>query len=156
MKVKCLIQNKIMFGFNPSEKQTEEDDVWASPIFRFQLPVTCGHLKGTLNKDRMSKGWTDSDWKWKPWMWGVSQQSWDEHWFSFRGEMHFVPAPVVHSWWIWKVCRDGELPELEVNRSMSRYLTGKTDPGLFLKVILLSVHNTCSSWSFRKHMFNAV
>nr|XP_057904934.1 nuclear body protein SP140 isoform X2 [Doryrhamphus excisus] len=42
--------------FSPLVKTGEEKDFWAWPIYKSNLPVTCGTLKGSLNRDKLSKG----------------------------------------------------------------------------------------------------
>ncbi|XP_070779559.1 nuclear body protein SP140-like protein isoform X2 [Enoplosus armatus] len=37
-------------------KKGEKGDIWTWPIYRFQLPVTCGLQRGLLNRDRLAKG----------------------------------------------------------------------------------------------------
>ncbi|KAF3700434.1 Nuclear body protein SP140-like protein [Channa argus] len=45
--------NKISFS---SPLKIGEKNIWTWPIYKFQLPVTCGELEGTLNKSRLAKG----------------------------------------------------------------------------------------------------
>lgn len=37
-------------------KKGEKGDIWTWAIFKSQLPVTCGDLEGTLNRDRLARG----------------------------------------------------------------------------------------------------
>ncbi|XP_068575028.1 nuclear body protein SP140-like protein isoform X1 [Cebidichthys violaceus] len=42
--------------FSSPLKKGEENNIWSWPIYKLQLPVTCGHQEGTLNRDRLAKG----------------------------------------------------------------------------------------------------
>ncbi|XP_078125552.1 uncharacterized protein sp100.1 isoform X2 [Sander vitreus] len=42
--------------FSSPLKKGEKNDIWSWPIYKLQLPVTCGDLDGTLNRHRLAKG----------------------------------------------------------------------------------------------------
>ncbi|XP_029294355.1 nuclear body protein SP140-like protein [Cottoperca gobio] len=42
--------------FSSPLKKGEKSDIWTWPIYKLQLPVTCGLLAGTLSRLRLSKG----------------------------------------------------------------------------------------------------
>ncbi|KAK9535411.1 hypothetical protein VZT92_007794 [Zoarces viviparus] len=42
--------------FSSPLKKGGENNIWSWPIYKFQLPVTCGDKEGTLNRDRLAKG----------------------------------------------------------------------------------------------------
>lgn len=37
-------------------KKGEKKDIWTWPMYKFQLPVACGHQEGTLNRGRLARG----------------------------------------------------------------------------------------------------
>lgn len=37
-------------------KKGQRSDIWNWPIYKTQLPVTCGKQEGMLNRDRLAKG----------------------------------------------------------------------------------------------------
>ncbi|KAM8824471.1 uncharacterized protein ACB058_020715 [Synchiropus picturatus] len=39
-----------------SKCREDERDIWTWPIYKSQLPVTCGHLQGKLHRKRLTKG----------------------------------------------------------------------------------------------------
>ncbi|XP_053708153.1 uncharacterized protein LOC128751270 isoform X3 [Synchiropus splendidus] len=39
-----------------SKSREDERDIWTWPIYKSQLPVTCGHLQGKLHRKRLTKG----------------------------------------------------------------------------------------------------
>lgn len=60
---KYVIRNKevhmyIYIFFFPGSplKKGEKSDIWTWPIYKVQLPVTCGTQQGLLNRDRLAKG----------------------------------------------------------------------------------------------------
>lgn len=94
-------------------KNREKDEVSTLS----QLPVTCGDLKAALYKDRLARGQRDKVKLWTLFIiWFIVEIY--TFWFCFRGEMHFVWGPVVHSWWISKACREKKLQEMEVEHPM--------------------------------------
>ncbi|KAF3700433.1 Nuclear body protein SP140-like protein [Channa argus] len=42
--------------FSSRVKNDEKNDIWTWPLYKSQLPVTCGDLRGTLKKSRLAKG----------------------------------------------------------------------------------------------------
>ncbi|KAL6103258.1 sp140 [Pungitius sinensis] len=42
--------------FSTPLKKGEEKNIWNWPIYKLQLPVTCGNREGTLNRPRLAKG----------------------------------------------------------------------------------------------------
>ncbi len=60
---KFLIWNKevknVLFFFPASPlKKGEKSDIWTWPIYKSQLPVTCGLQDGILCRDKLAKGQT--------------------------------------------------------------------------------------------------
>uniref|UniRef100_A0A671WMF7 SP110 nuclear antigen, tandem duplicate 3 n=1 Tax=Sparus aurata TaxID=8175 RepID=A0A671WMF7_SPAAU len=43
-------------SFSSPLKKGEKGDIWTWAIYRFQLPVTCGHQNGFLNRRRLAEG----------------------------------------------------------------------------------------------------
>lgn len=43
-------------SFSSPLKRGEKSDIWDWPIFRSQLPVKCGSMEGTLNREKLAKG----------------------------------------------------------------------------------------------------
>ncbi|KAM6914237.1 uncharacterized protein PEZ65_014675 [Lycodopsis pacificus] len=42
--------------FSSPLKKGGENNIWSWPMYKFQLPVTCGDQEGTLNRDRLAEG----------------------------------------------------------------------------------------------------
>ncbi|XP_068613628.1 nuclear body protein SP140-like [Brachionichthys hirsutus] len=42
--------------FSSPLKKGEKEDIWNWPIYRLQLPVTCGNVEGMLDRDKLAKG----------------------------------------------------------------------------------------------------
>ncbi|XP_075941294.1 autoimmune regulator-like isoform X1 [Anarhichas minor] len=42
--------------FSSPLKKGGENNIWSWPMYKFQLPVTCGDQEGTLNRGRLAKG----------------------------------------------------------------------------------------------------
>nr|XP_020482352.1 nuclear body protein SP140-like protein isoform X2 [Labrus bergylta] len=42
--------------FSSPLKRGEKGEIWTWPIYKFQIPVTCGKKEGMLNRDRLAKG----------------------------------------------------------------------------------------------------
>ncbi|XP_051798091.1 nuclear body protein SP140-like protein isoform X2 [Acanthochromis polyacanthus] len=43
-------------SFSSPLKKGEKGDIWTWPLYQSQLPVTCGSMEGTLQRDRLAKG----------------------------------------------------------------------------------------------------
>lgn len=43
-------------SFSSPLKKGETSDIWTWPIYKHQLPVTCGHQEGTLHRSRLAEG----------------------------------------------------------------------------------------------------
>ncbi|XP_023153211.2 nuclear body protein SP140-like protein isoform X2 [Amphiprion ocellaris] len=43
-------------SFSSPLKKGEKGDIWTWPLYQKQLPVTCGSVEGTLQRDRLAKG----------------------------------------------------------------------------------------------------
>uniref|UniRef100_A0A3Q3VKM5 SP110 nuclear body protein, tandem duplicate 1 n=1 Tax=Mola mola TaxID=94237 RepID=A0A3Q3VKM5_MOLML len=59
-KLKCMYDFFVLFCFlfflaSPLKKG-EKGDIWTWPIYKVQLPVTCGELEGMLDRERLAKG----------------------------------------------------------------------------------------------------
>lgn len=37
-------------------KKGEKGEIWTWPLYKSQLPVTCGQVTGTLQRDKLAKG----------------------------------------------------------------------------------------------------
>ncbi|XP_005949391.1 nuclear body protein SP140-like protein [Haplochromis burtoni] len=42
--------------FTPPMKKGEKGEIWTWPLYKSQLPVTCGQMSGTLQRDKLAKG----------------------------------------------------------------------------------------------------
>ncbi|XP_027141747.1 nuclear body protein SP140-like protein isoform X2 [Larimichthys crocea] len=49
-------KKKVKINFSPSLKRGEKSEIWNWPMYKHQLPVTCGQQSGYLNRDRLAKG----------------------------------------------------------------------------------------------------
>ncbi|KAM4634615.1 uncharacterized protein sp100.1 isoform 2-T2 [Polymixia lowei] len=87
---------KPSYGSPLKKGQTEE--IWNWPIYKTQLPVTCGDKKGTLSRDRLAKG--------KKCIYV------DKRWFTPAGFEEFAGKKSCRNWKLSIRCRDATLEKL--------------------------------------------
>lgn len=46
----------LFFLASPLKKGEKKNDIWMWPLYKVQLPVTCGEQEGVLDRNRMAKG----------------------------------------------------------------------------------------------------
>ncbi|KAG7460090.1 hypothetical protein MATL_G00217430 [Megalops atlanticus] len=49
-------KNQLKHSFSSPLRKGEKEDIWNWPIYKTQLPVTCGDKKGSLNRDKLARG----------------------------------------------------------------------------------------------------
>lgn len=50
----------LLFFLASPLKKGEKNDIWMWPLYKVQLPVTCGEQEGFLDRNRMAKGHRNS------------------------------------------------------------------------------------------------